>query len=151
MQPYFRDAVPGDLSAIAVVLRQAGDEANASDRPLGSYRDALSEIDRALGNYVLVAEYDGEIGAVLQMITFRHLQNRGGRTAQIISLHVADRFKTSGIDGMLLDHAVERARDLDCHRLQVLSSTARTDEHSFWERHGYVQLDRGYVRPLDDR
>jgi GNAT superfamily N-acetyltransferase len=50
---------------------------------------------------------------------------------------------------MLLEHAGERARDLGCRRLQVLSSTAQTDEHPFWERNGFVQLDRGYVRPLD--
>jgi len=30
----------------------------------------------------------------------------------------------------------------------VMCSTSATDEHHFWERSGFVQLDRGYVREL---
>jgi GNAT superfamily N-acetyltransferase len=150
MQAYFRDAVPSDLPAIAAILRSASHLGDLEDQEqLGSYRDALIEIDRTDGNYLLVAEYDNQITALIQLLAFRHIHHGGGRTAQIVALHVAEQFRTSGIGGMLLDHAGERARDLGCRRLQVLSSTARTDEHPFWERHGFVQLDRGYVRRLD--
>ncbi|HEY5664665.1 MAG TPA: GNAT family N-acetyltransferase [Ilumatobacter sp.] len=149
MQPYFRDAVPSDLSAISAILRSARHHGDADVQPsLGSYRDALVEIDRSDGNYLLVAEFDNQITAIAQLLAFRHIHHGGGRTAQIVGMFVAEPFRTSGIGGMLLDHACERARDLGCYRLQVLSSTARTDEHSFWERHGFVQLDRGYVRNL---
>jgi GNAT superfamily N-acetyltransferase len=149
MQPYFRDAVPSDLPALAAILRAAGLSDDPEGERLGSYRDALLEIDRADGNYLLVAEYDSQITALVQLLAFRHIHHGGRRTAQIVALHVAEPFRTSGIGGMLLDHAALRARDLGCRRLQVLSSTARTDEHSFWERHGFVQLDRGYVRQID--
>jgi GNAT superfamily N-acetyltransferase len=149
VQPYFRDAVPGDIPAISAILRTAP---HLADRERvesdGTYRDALAEIDRTDGNYVLVAEYDNQIGAMLQMLAFRHLHHRGGRTAEIVAMHVAESFRTSGISGMLVDHAIERSRDLGCRRVQVLSSTALTSEHTFWERHGFVQLDRGYVKAL---
>ncbi len=148
MQPYFRDAVPSDLPAIGAILRSvdSGDDADAA--PVGSYRDALAEIDRTDGNYVLVAEYDSQIVAVLQLLALRQLHDRGGRSAQIVMLHVAESFKTSGVGAMLVDHAVERATDLGSHRVVALCSTARTGEHSFWERNGFVQLERGYVRTL---
>jgi GNAT superfamily N-acetyltransferase len=171
MQPYFRDAVRGDLAAIGVILREA--EARSSSAtppggtsrtpvngtartgtattapsPVGGYREALADIDRTPGNYVLVAEYDNQIIAFLQLLVFRHLHDHGGSTAQIVSLHVAPTYRTTGIAGMLLEHALERCRDLGCVRLQTLSSTARTEEHPFWERHGFVQLDRGYARPV---
>jgi GNAT superfamily N-acetyltransferase len=149
MQPYFRDAVRGDIPAIAAIVRDNAGGHEIDPRSLiGSYRDALTEIDRAEGNYVLVAEYDNQIGAALQMFAFRHLQLAGGRCAEIAMLYTARSFRTSGIGAMLLDHAIDRARDLDCRRIQVLSSTARPDEHPFWERAGFVQLDRGYVRTL---
>ncbi len=149
MQPYFRDAVPSDLPAIAAILRSASHQGDLEDQEhLGSYRDALTEIDRSDANYLLVAEYDQQITALIQLLSFRHIHHGGGRTAQIVAMHVADQFRTTGIGGMLLDHAIERAQDLGCRRLQVLSSTARTDEHPFWERHGFVQLDRGYIRTL---
>lgn len=149
VQPYFRDAVPGDIPAISAILRSA---THLADRDQGEhttiYLEALAEIDRTDGNYVLVAEYDNQIGAMLQMLAFRHLHHRGGRTAEIVAMHVAESFRTSGIGGMLVDHAIDRSRDLGCRRLQVLSSTALSSEHLFWERHGFVQLDRGYVTAL---
>jgi GNAT superfamily N-acetyltransferase len=149
MQPYFRDAVNSDLPAIAAILRSAEHLGDLEDQDqLGSYRDALLEIDRTDGNYLLVAEYDRQITAMIQLVAFRHVHGAGGRTAEIVALHVAEQFRTTGIGGMLLEHASQRARDLGCNRLQVLSSTARTDQHPFWERNGFVQLDRGYVRPL---
>lgn len=148
MQPYFRDAVGTDLPAIAAILRGAGG-VDADDTPSGGiYRDALGEIDRTDGNYVLVAEYDNQIVALLQMAAFRQIHDRGGRAAHIVALRVAEQFRTSGVGSMLLDHAGERARDLGCRHLQVMCSTGNTDEHTFWERAGFVQLDRGYVRPL---
>ncbi len=154
MQPYFRDAVPSDIPAIAAILRNGnptphGFQQHEAKPQLGSYRAALLEIDRADGNYLLVAEYDSEVTAVAQLMTYRHIHDGGGQTAQIVSLHVAEQFRTSGICGMLLEHAAHRAREIGCRRLQVSSSTARTDEHPFWERHGFVQLDRGYVHLLE--
>jgi GNAT superfamily N-acetyltransferase len=150
MQAYFRDAVGTDLPALGALLRGPGSvDSGPGGSTSGSYRDALAEIDRTDGNYVLVAEYDRQIVAVLQLVAYRHLHERGGRTAQIVLVRVADEFRTSGVTAMLVDHAIERARDLGCRRVQVLSSTARSDDHSFWERAGFVQLDRGYARPLD--
>jgi len=149
MQPYFRDAVATDIPAIGAILRSTDTADGDETPPIGSYRSALTDIDRTDGNYVLVAEYDNQIVATLQMLAFRHLHERGGRTAQIVLLRVADEFRTSGVGSMLLDHAAGRARDLGCRRLQVMCSTAATDEHHFWERSGFVQLDRGYVRSLN--
>lgn len=147
MQPYFRDAVGTDLPAIGAILRRTDTPADAT-APLGSYRDALAEIDRTDGNYLLVAEYDRQIVAVLQLIAYRQLHDRGGRTAHIGFLRVADAFRTSGVGGMLLDHAGDRARDLGCGRIHVLVPTSDTVDHAFWERSGFVHLERGYVRPL---
>lgn len=147
MQAYFRDAVGTDLPAIGAILR--GAEPTGDAVPTGSYSDALAEIDRAEGNYVLVAEYDRQIVAVLQLLAFRHLHDRGRRTAQIVLLRVAEDFRTTGIDAMLVDHAAARATDLGCRRLVALTSTGATDEHHRWERAGFVHLDRGYVRQLN--
>jgi len=147
MQAYFRDAVGTDLPAIGAILRGTAPPAT-SDVTTGSYREALTEIDRTDGNYVLVAEYDRQIVAVLQLLAFRHLRDCGGRTAQVVLLRVAEEFRTTGITGMLIDHAASRATDLGCRQLVALTSTAATDEHHEWERAGFVHLDRGYVRQL---
>lgn len=146
MQPYFRDAVRGDLAAIATILRSASphDETQQRANP-GTYRRVLDDIDRQDGVFLLVGEYDRQIGAVLQMLVFPTLAGPA-RTAEIVGLWTAEPFRTSGLDGMLLDHAIERADDLGCTRIQVLAAGSRRQEHAFWERAGFVHLDAGYVR-----
>lgn len=146
MQPYFRDAVGSDLPAIAAILR-----GRAADDPPphpGLLRDALAEIDRTHGSYVLVAEFDRQIVALLHLVVHRHLHDGAGRTARIVRLAVAPEFGRSGVDGMLIDHAAARARDLGCRRLEAGAATSDADDHHRWERAGFVHLDRGYVRTL---
>lgn len=188
VQPYFRDAVPGDVPAIVAILSgtveyddarrrrtrvalagagfagraarggfahadrvgrvDRGDRGARGDA-VEAYRAALAEIDRTDGNYVLVAEYDSQIIAVAQLVSFRRLDQCGRRAAELVSLHVAEPFRTSGIAGMLVDHVAERAAELGCRDLRVVSRTAGSGEHAAWERWGFVHLDRGYVRVLD--
>lgn len=146
MQPYFRDAVTGDLSAIATILRSAAPHDDVQQRATpGSYRRALEEIDRQGACHLLVGEYDRQIGAVLEMVVFPTLTGPG-RTAEIVGLWTAEPFRTTGLDGMLLDHAIARADDLGCTRVQVMAAGSRRQEHAFWERAGFIHLDAGYVR-----
>jgi GNAT superfamily N-acetyltransferase len=146
VQPYFRDAVRGDLAAIATIMRSSAPHDEAQQRAAaGSYGRTLDEIDRQDGCFLLVGEYDRQIGAVLEMIVFPTLSGPG-RTAEIVGLWTAEPFRTSGLDGMLLDHAIARLDELGCNRIQVLAAGSRRREHAFWERAGFVHLDAGYVR-----
>lgn len=146
MQPYFRDAVRGDLAAIATILRAAAphDDLQQQATP-GAYRRTLDQIDRHDGCFLLVGEYDRQIGAVLEMVVFPTLSGPS-QTAEIVGLWTAPTFATSGLDGMLVDHAIARADDLGCGRVQVMAAGSRRQEHAFWERAGFVHLDAGYVR-----
>ena len=146
VQPYFRDAVQGDLSAIATILRTSAphDTAQQQASP-GSYRRVLEAVDRHEGCHLLVAEYDNQIGAALEMVVFPTFTGPGP-TAEVVGLWTAESFRTTGLDGMLLDHAIERADDLGCARVQVMAAGQRRQEHAFWERAGFIHLDAGYVR-----
>ena len=94
---------------------------------LGPYA-ALREIEER-GGAVLVAEVDGEVVGVCQLIVFRHLQARGGRCAEIESVHVHPDHRGAGVGGALLAEAVARARALGCYRVQLTSNVARPDAH----------------------
>ena len=150
VQPYFRDAVPGDLAAIATIVGAAAPHDPATQSATAeSYRRSLAEIERIDGSYLLVAEYGNRLAAVLHLMTYPTVHG-GERIAQVVGLWVAAPFRTSGIDTMLLDHALERADDLGCTRVQVMANGAHRDERTFWERAGFIHLDAGYVRSLGD-
>jgi len=151
VQVYFRDAVRGDLRAIASILRaSAPHDPRQQTATEESYRWALDEIDRHHGHYLLVAEYDQQIVAVCHLVVIPVIHGGGGRTAEIVGLWIADSFRTSGVGSMLLDHAVARADDLGCRRVQVMAAGSRRHEHAFWERAGFIHLDAGYVRSIRD-
>jgi ribosomal protein S18 acetylase RimI-like enzyme len=83
-----------------------------------------------------------------QLIMFRHLQERGGRCAEIESVHVDERYRSAGIGGALLEAAVERSAAAGCYRVQLTSNKSRTAAHRFYERHGFAATHEGFKRYL---
>jgi len=113
----------------------------------GPYAAALREIDAA-GGAVLVAELGGEVVGVCQLIVFRHLQAKGGRCAEIESVHVHPDHRGSGVGAALLRDAIERARALGCYRVQLTSNVRREDAHRFYDRLGFAPTHVGFKMPL---
>jgi GNAT superfamily N-acetyltransferase len=141
-----RRATDADVGP-AVELLALGVVPGASSREDPSdgaaYRAALREIEDS-GGSVLVAELGGEVVGVCQLIVFRHLQSRGGRCAEIESVHVHPDRRGAGVGGALVRAAIERALELGCYRVQLTSNSARTNAHRFYERLGFVPSHVGY-------
>jgi GNAT superfamily N-acetyltransferase len=112
------------------------------------YEAALQEITDSPGATVLVAEEDGEVVGMCQVVTFRHLQQAGGLCAEIESMHVDERYRNRGIGGVLLTAAVDWARSMGCYRVQLTSNKARTAAHRFYLRHGFEESHEGFKRYL---
>ena len=91
------------------------------------------------------------LGAVAHLVTFPVMHGGTGRQAEVVGVWVADAFRFSGIDALLVDHALARADDLGCEQVHVLANGARSARHSFWERAGFIHLAAGYVRTVIDR
>ncbi|HEY5109485.1 MAG TPA: GNAT family N-acetyltransferase [Acidimicrobiales bacterium] len=145
-----RPAAAGDAGAL-VDLLWAGAVGTSDEDPggLARYRPALSDIAATPGTDVLVAERDGEVVGTCQLLTFRHLQHRGGRCAEIESMHVRSDLRGRGVGGLLLEAAVDAARAAGCYRVQLTSNAARTDAHRFYEHHGFTPSHVGFKRLLD--
>jgi GNAT superfamily N-acetyltransferase len=127
-------AVPGTVSA-----------EDPSD--LTPYRAALRALQDASGA-VLVAELEGEVVGLCQLIVFRHLQGRGGLCAELESVHVHPDHRGRGIGSVLVRDAVARARAVGCYRVQLTSNRARPEAHRFYERLGFVPSHVGFKLPL---
>jgi len=145
-----RLARPGDASRLAELLA-GGALTDGQEDPadVAAYADALADIDADPDAEVLVAELDGAVVAMCQLIMFRQLQRRGGRCAEIESVHVAAEHRGRGIGGRLLEEAVARAAARGCYRVQLTSDRSRTDTPRFYERHGFTASHVGFKRWLD--
>lgn len=150
MQLYLRDALDTDIEGLVDLLLggHMGPEVDDLDH-VNDYVDALREIDRTDGSYILVADLGGRVVGMLQLFTFRHFQHRGGRCAEIESMHVVEDARSAGIGGELLDYAVSRAKDLGCYRIQLTSNVKREDAHRFYEQHDFTPTHVGFKQYLD--
>ena len=140
-----RSARAEDLPRIVELLEFGALVEGKEDRDDGAaYASALVEIQATPGCDVLVAEADGEVVGTCQLIVFRHLQARGGRCAEIESMHVHPDCRSRGIGTELLAVAVDAARRAGCYRIQLTSNRRRQDAHRFYEREGMTASHVGF-------
>jgi len=147
-----RTADAADLARIVELLTlgtvPGGPPSAEAPDDLGPYRAAWRDIGEQ-GGAVLVADLDGVVIGVCQLIVFRHLQDRGALCAEIESVHVHPEHRGTGVGGTLMRDAIARARALGCDRVQLTSNTARPDAHRFYEVLGFVPSHLGFKLLLD--
>ena len=144
-----RDAQVEDAATLVTLATLGSLEPDALDRADGDLegcRAALAELAGRPDNRVLVAEVDGGVVGMCQLIMFRHVQRGGGLCGELESLHVHPDHRSSGIGGRLLEAVVEIAWDSGCYRVQLTSNIARVDAHRFYQRHGFAPTHVGYKR-----
>jgi GNAT superfamily N-acetyltransferase len=143
-----RPATDADLGPV-VALLEHGSLVEGKEDPLdlAPYREALVDMGRYPGG-VLVAEVGGQVVGVCQLIVFRHLQSRGGLCAEIESVHVHPEQRGRGIGRVLVEAAVQQARDLGCYRVQLTSNMARPDAHRFYQSLGFTPSHQGFKLTL---
>ncbi len=146
-----REASVEDASRLAVLLDGGSLTAKEDVTDVAAYRDALSEILATDGQTVLVAERAGEVVGLCQLITFRHIQERGGRCAEVESVHVDEACRGQGVGSTLMGEAVRRARAEGCYRVQLTSNVARVEARQWYERLGFEASHVGFKLYLDGR
>jgi GNAT superfamily N-acetyltransferase len=119
------------------------DVTNADD-----YWAAVEATRRQRGD-VLVADIDGEVVGVCQVIIFQHFQHAGGWCCEIESVHVRSDMRSRGIGASMLLAAEDLARDRGCYRVQLTSRNVREDAHRFYVANGYGQTSQGFKKLFD--
>ena len=112
---------------------------------IDDYWSAVTETRRQLGD-VLVAEADGEVVGICQVIIFQHFQHAGAWCCEIESVHVRSDSRSRGIGASLLQAAEELAQARGCYRIQLTSRNVREDAHRFYLANGYDQTSQGFKK-----
>jgi GNAT superfamily N-acetyltransferase len=152
----FRPAARNDVCAIVALLADdalgAGREAFLSPLPDSYYR-AFDAIYRDPNNELVVAVNDNQVMGVLQLTFIPNLTYRGGWRAQIEGVRIASQARSLGVGHRLIAWAIERARQRDCHLVQLTTDKARPDALRFYLDMGFVASHEGmklHLQPLAD-
>jgi GNAT superfamily N-acetyltransferase len=81
-------------------------------------------------------------------IIVRHLISRDEPFGRLASVVVRDGWRSRGIGAALLAKTEEICRARGCSAIEVTSAQTRSRAHEFYERHGYVERPRRFIKQL---
>lgn len=146
-----RAATRADLPAIVRMLAEdeLGSQRERFETPLPqSYYTAFEAITADGNHELIVAELDGQVVGTLQLTFLPSLSYQGRTRAQVESVRVQQRFRSQSIGAVMMEWAIERARQRGCHLMQLTSHDSRKDAHRFYERLGFKKSHIGMKRNL---
>lgn len=136
-----RRATRDDVPAIVRLLADdmLGRQRERPEEPLlPAYYEAFAALDADPRHELIVVEQGRAVIGTLHLMVLPSLSYRGRPRAQIESVRVAEAYRGRGIGGRLFVWAIERARRLDCHILQLTTAASRADAQRFYTRLGFT-------------
>jgi N-acetylglutamate synthase-like GNAT family acetyltransferase len=138
-----RDARPEDSEALAGLLGQLGYPTSAEAVARRVERLAGSDVDR-----LVVAEADGEVVG-LAAIHVSLAVEYDEPAAKLSAIVVDERHRRRGIGEALVAAMEAEARARGCCLIFLTTAERRADAHSFYDRIGFEETGRRFVKLLD--
>lgn len=88
------------------------------------------------GNYMVVAELDGEIIGTATLHIQRKMIRNGGVAGLIEDVAVREKHRGNNIGAQLVQHLIEKAKQMGCYKV-ILSCFP--DRVAFYERNGFIK------------
>ncbi|MFK4640933.1 GNAT family N-acetyltransferase [Paenarthrobacter histidinolovorans] len=139
-----RRARKGDLPRILALL--ADDQLGAvreSVDDLAPYELAFDAIDADPAHLLVVGELDGEVVATFQLSYIPGLSRKGSWRSQIEAVRVSGELRGQGVGALMIQWAVDQARERGCSLVQLTTDKSRVAAHRFYERLGFVASHEG--------
>ncbi len=137
-----RGAVTSDWKSISVLLDQLGYP--------DTERFIKDKLDRMLAHpdeEILVYEWDG---VVVAFVSLHFIPQIGleGEIARISYFAVDGSARSRGIGKEIEEYCVEAAKIRGCDRIEVHCHVRRADAHRFYERQGYRESPKYFVKEI---
>jgi GNAT superfamily N-acetyltransferase len=137
-----------DITAASLIVQGGSLTPEYEDEhDVDAYWAAIEETRRRRGD-VLVADADGEVVGICQVMVFPHFQRTGSWCAELESVHVRSDIRSQGVGAKLLAAAEELARREGCYRMQLTSRNVRADAHRFYTANGFELTSQGFKKLL---
>lgn len=146
-----RDAAEDDIPALVSMFAddgQGGHGDTTDPSVLPQYLAAFHRIVASPDNHLLVVEHDREVIGTAQFTVIPSLPGRGGSKMTVAAVQVRNDMRGRGIGAMLIRHCIAEARARRLRMVDLMSNSARTDAHRFYERLGFVKSHAGFKMKL---
>ena len=139
-----RRATKADLPRILALLidDQLG-AARENPDDLVPYELAFDAIDGDPAHLLVVGELNGDLVATFQLSYLPGLSRKGSWRAQIEAVRVSEVLRGQGVGALMIQRAIDQARDRGCSLVQLTTDKSRVAAHRFYERLGFVASHEG--------
>jgi GNAT superfamily N-acetyltransferase len=147
-----RKAQDTDITHVVRLLADdfLGRQRESYNLPLpASYWRSFELIRSDPNNHIIVLEHDGEIIGAMQITFIPCLTYRGGKRCQIEGVRVDRRMRGQGLGRLLIEWAIDEAREQGCHLVQLTMNKERLDVNDFYGALGFVGSHVGLKLHLD--
>ncbi len=114
-----------------------------------SYLIAFEKIITDPNQELIIVEMNGEKVATFQLTFIQYLTYQGGKRAQIEAVRTHSKYRGQGIGKKIFEYAINRAKEKECHLLQLTTDKRRPDALRFYETLGFVASHEGMKLKLD--
>jgi len=152
MNLHFRQATETD---IPVLIQMLSDDALGKLREDHStpvnpcYLTAMQHIQNDPNNELTVVEHAGEIVGMLQLTFIPYLTYKGSWRCLIEGVRIKRGFRGKGLGTQFFEWAIERAKEKQCHIVQLTSDKQRPDAIRFYENLGFTASHEGFKLQLE--
>jgi GNAT superfamily N-acetyltransferase len=138
-----RRAQPADTESIRALIAQLDYD------PPANLEEKIRLLSAHPDEVLLVYELDTEVVAFISLHFIPQIV-LAGDFARISYFAVKDSARSHGIGKQLEAHTTRLARERNCDRIEVHCHTRRTDAHRFYERQGYKESPKYFIKRLDE-
>ena len=141
-----RNALLDDIPMVVRLLSNdpLGSERESYQKPLpNQYYVAFTEIDSDKNNFLMVVEDDNNIIGTMQLTILHHMTHQGGKRAQIEGVRIDENYRGKGIGKHMIEWAINKARTLGCHLVQLTTDKKRPEALKFYQQIGFVDSHEG--------
>lgn len=152
MELVIEPACRADLDSLVALLADdvlAADREGSTSSASEAYARAFDAIQEDPHQALLVARMGTSVVGLLQLTFIPGLTYMGGWRAQIEGVRVARRARGGGIGRVLVEQAIERAKQRGCRLVQLTSDIRRRDALAFYEGLGFEATHVGLKLHLE--
>ena len=126
-----RTATEGDIPCILELY----DKLTEGPSQLSSdyVKRTFAQITATPGYELLVAEEDGLVVGTIVLLIVPNLSHGALPWAMVENVIVDGRYRRRGIGRQLMEYAINRSRQADCYKVQLLSNKKRRRAHKFYQ------------------
>ncbi len=142
-----RPAAEADIARILELYRQLAITPSQEDEKTTveeRHRHAFAEIATDPRHHLLVIESDGQVVGTLVLVFVPSLIRGASPWAVVEHFVVDEAYRGRGLGTMLMNYAIQRAKEASCYRISLSSDLRREDAHRFYHALGFEPSAYGF-------